>query len=134
METSQTIPEKIIKEFVQHFKGDLFKKINRPDICDALIPTDEFRNPWYNDENKLKNANEYLTNLQMKEKKIKKKEENNFKTVQDFIILFKKFNNREPLETEIYDNLKDKMDIIKIKNTLDQIQHINLSNNNLENV
>ena len=134
METSPTIPEKIIKEFGQHFKGDLFKKINRPDICDALIPTDEFRNPWYNDENKLKNANEYLTNLQMKEKKIKKKEENNFKTVQDFIILFKKFNNREPLETEIYDNLKDKMDIIKIKNTLDQIQHINLSNNNLENV
>lgn len=134
METSPTIPEKIIKEFGQHFKGDLFKKINIPDICDALIPTDEFRNPWYNDENKLKNANEYLTNLQMKEKKIKKKEENNFKTVQDFIILFKKFNNREPLETEIYDNLKDKMDIIKIKNTLDQIQHINLSNNKLENV
>lgn len=134
METSPSVPENIIKEFGKHFKGELFKKINKPDICDALIPTDEFRNPWYNDENKLKSANEHLTNLQMKENKIKKKEENNFKTVQDFIILFKKFNNREPMETEIYDNLKDKMDIITIKNTLEQIQHINLSNNKFENV
>jgi hypothetical protein len=134
METSPTIPENIIKEFGKNFKGDLFKKINKPDVCDGLIPTDEFRNPWYSDENKLKNVNEHLTNLQMKETKIKKRGEHNFKTVQDFIILFKKFNNREPMETEIYDNLKDKMDIITIKNTLEQIQHINLSNNKLENV
>jgi hypothetical protein len=128
METSPTVPEKIINEFGKHFKGDLFNKINKPDICDALIPTDDFRNPWFSEENKSKSESDNLKNLQLKENKIKKKEETNFKIVEEFIILFKKINNREPMETEIYDNLKDKIDIITIKTTLDQLEHINLSN------
>ena len=137
METSPNIPEKIINEFRKSFKGDIFKKINKPDICDSLIPTDDFRNPWFSDENKLKSANEYLNNLQLRENKLKKKDETDLNTVKDFIILFNKFNNREPMESEIYDNLKDKMDVINIKNTLEQIEHFKLSENtnkNAENV
>jgi hypothetical protein len=58
----------------------------------------------------------------MKENKIKKKEESNYKDVNDFIELFIKINNREPMESEIFDNLKDKMDLITIKNILEQIK------------
>jgi hypothetical protein len=134
METSPNIPEKIIKQFGNHFKGDIFKKINKPDICDSLIPTDDFRNPWYNDENRQKNENETLKNIQLKENKLKRKEDNSFKMVQEFIILFKKINNREPMESEVYDNLKDKMDLITIKNKFEQIKHTNFSNNKIENV
>ncbi len=134
METSPSIPDNIINDFSNHFNSDLFKKINKPDICDALIPTDDFRNPWFSEENKLKSENEQFKNIQMKENKIKKKEENNFKMVQEFIILFKKINNREPMESEIYDNLKDKLDIITIKNTCEQLKHNNLSSNQYENV
>jgi hypothetical protein len=137
METSPSIPDKIIKQFGKHFNSDIFKKINKPDICDALIPTDDFRNPWFNDENKLKAESENIKNLQMKENKIKKKEENNYKIVEEFIILFKKINNREPMESEIFDNLKDKMDLIAIKNIYEQIKHNNYFNpktNNNENV
>lgn len=134
METSPNIPEKIIKQFGNHFKGDIFKKINKPDICDSLIPTDDFRNPWYNDENRQKTENETLKNIQLKEKKLKRKEDNSFKMVQEFIILFEKINNREPMESEVYDNLKDKMDLMTIKNKFEQIKHTNLSNNKIENV
>ena len=128
METSPSIPEKIIKEFSQHFKGEIYKKIVKPDICDALIPTDDFRNPWYNDENKLKAENDLNKNQILKENKIKKREENNYKDVNDFIILFKKINNRDPMDTEVFDNLKDKMDIMTIKNIFEQIKTINLHN------
>jgi hypothetical protein len=134
METSPNIPEKIIKQFGNHFKGDIFKKINKPDICDSLIPTDDFRNPWYNDENRQKTENETLKNIQLKENKLKRKEDNSFKMVQEFIILFEKINNREPMESEVYDNLKDKMDLMTIKNKFEQIKHANLSNNKIENV
>jgi hypothetical protein len=58
----------------------------------------------------------------MKENKIKKREENNYKDVNDFIELFIKINNRDPMESEIFDNLKDKMDLITIKNILEQIK------------
>ena len=67
----------------------------------------------------------------MKENKIKKKEENNYKEVNDFIILFKKINNREPMESEIFDNLKDKMDLMTIKNIFEQIKNANI---NLDNI
>ena len=39
------------------------------------------------------------------------------------------------MESEIYDNLKDKMDIITIKNLFEQIKNNNiLIKNNIENV
>ena len=131
MEISPNIPDKIIKEFSNHFKGDIFSKINKPDICDSLIPTDDFRNPWFNPENKKKAEDEMSKNVQMRENKIKKKEEQDYKDVKDFILLFKKINNREPMETEVFDNLKDRMEILTIKNIFEQITNSNI---NLDNV
>lgn len=112
METSPSIPDKIIEEFKQKFnKTEAFLKIIKPEICDILIPTDDFRNPWFNDENKQKL--EYDTNqLKLtKENKIKKSQDQNNKMVKDFIKLFNDMNNREPIDSEIIDNLKDKIDI-----------------------
>jgi hypothetical protein len=132
METSPSIPENIVKEFDTHFnKRNIYEKIIKPEICDSLIPTDDCRNPWYNDENKQKAENEFAKNIKLKENKIKRKEENNYKEVNDFIILFKKINNRDPIESEIFDNLKDKMDLMTIKNIFEQIKNTNI---NLDNV
>jgi hypothetical protein len=133
METSPNIPENIIQEFEKHFKKTkIYEKINKPEICDSLIPTDDFRNPWFNDENKQKAENDLIKTLQLKENKIKKRDDNNLKILQDFVILFKKINNRDPMESEIFDNLKDKMDIITIKNLYEQIKNNNLLFDNLE--
>jgi hypothetical protein len=132
METSPSIPENIIREFDSHFqKRNFYEKIIKPEICDSLIPTDDCRNPWYNEENKQKAESELAKNIQMKENKIKKKEETNFKDVNDFIELFIKINNRDPMESEIFDNLKDKMDLMTIKNILEQIK---TTKTNYENV
>ena len=123
METSPSIPENIIKEFDNHFqKRNFYEKIIKPEICDSLIPTNDCRNPWYSDENKQRIENELAKNIQIKENKVKKKGENNYKDVNDFIDLFFKINNREPMENEIFDNLKDKMELLTIKNILEQIK------------
>jgi hypothetical protein len=123
METSPSIPENIIKEFDLHFqKLNVYDKIIKPEICDSLIPTDDCRNPWYSDENRQKAESELVKSVQMKENKMKKKEENNYKEVNDFITFFIKINNRDPMESEIFDNLKDKMDLMTIKNIIEQIK------------
>jgi hypothetical protein len=46
--------------------------------------------------------------------------------VNDFIILFTNLNNREPMETEIIDNLKDKIDINIIKKFIEQNKSLSL--------
>ena len=48
----------------------------------------------------------------------------NKKKVNDFINLFNNLNNREPMESEIIDNLKDKIDIETIQKIIDEIDII----------
>ena len=55
------------------------------------------------------------------------------KTVKDFIILFKNLNNREPMEIEIIDNLKDKLSVDIIKKVLDENVIISLKNDSFDN-
>jgi uncharacterized membrane protein len=62
----------------------------------------------------------------MKEIKIKKTNENNNQIVNDFIESFTNLNNREPMETEILDNLKDKIDVATIKKILQEGMILNL--------
>ena len=131
MEISPSVPDKIIKEFGKNFKGEIFNKINKPDICDSLIPTDDFRNPWFNPENKKKAEDELSKNILMRENKVKKKEDDNFRDVNDFIMLFKKINNRDPMESEVFDNLKDRMDILTIKNIFEQITSANINSDSV---
>ena len=52
METSPIIPDKIIKEFHKSFDSvETFKLIFKPEICDSLISTENFRNNWFTDDN-----------------------------------------------------------------------------------
>jgi len=137
METSPNIPEKIINEFKNNFNGrNGFEQIVKPEICDILIPTINYRNPWFNDENREKAANETIKNQLSKYNKIKRAHEKNNKIIKDFVDSFVSLNNRDPMESEIIDNLKDKIDINKIKKLLENGRTLNIKNNstNYENV
>lgn len=121
METSPVIPEKIVLRFKNEFKNmdeeNGFPKIIRPEICDSLISTELSRNPWSSEENKKKKITDVLN-----------KEKQNMEIVFSFKRTFYDINNREALESEIIDNLKDKIDIsILIK----VIEQINKNNNAL---
>ena len=95
------------------------KTIIKPEICDILIPTNDFRNPWLNEENKTKAQSEQMQIKITKEQKIKKTNEQNNKLVKDFIMLFNDLNNRDPMDSEIIDNLRDKIDIVVLQKIID---------------
>jgi hypothetical protein len=121
IETSPNIPEKIVKQFrMKFFEQESFDKIIKPEICDILTPTSEYRNPWYNVDNQAKSMNDNLKQHLIKQNKIKKQNELDKKIISDFISLFNNLNNREPMESEIIDNLKEKIAIDKIRKILDE--------------
>ncbi len=120
METSPTIPDKIIKQFKRDFENanededpdnpSPFSKIIKPEICDVLVSTELSRNPWSSEENKRKR----LAQTVNKEKQL-------YDAINAFKTTFYNINNREPLETEIMDNLKDKYDIVALTKMLEQL-------------
>jgi hypothetical protein len=60
IETSPNIPEKIIEQFKNSFNNkEVFKQIVRPEICDILVPTNDYKNRWYNDEKRWYNENRW---------------------------------------------------------------------------
>jgi hypothetical protein len=135
IETSPNIPEKIVQQFKTNFvKQESFDKIVKPEICDILIPTSEYRNPWFNEDNQTKTLNETLKSQIIKQNKIKKENEFNRKSVNDFIRVFNNLNNREPMDSEIIDNLKDKMDVKTIQKIIDQNKSITVRVDNNESV
>jgi hypothetical protein len=135
IETSPNIPEKIVQQFKTHFfEKESFDKIIKPEICDILVPTTEYRNPWYNEDNQVKTLNETLKNQLMKQNKVKKQNELNRKIVQDFVTLFNNLNNREPMESEIIDNLKEKVDVNTIKKIIEQNKSLSVKVSVDENV
>jgi hypothetical protein len=78
METSPVIPEKIITLFKESFKkSDNYLKIIKPEICDVLVSTDNYRNHWYNEENTNKRIQEVINLQNSKEFASKKLEEKN---------------------------------------------------------
>jgi len=126
METSPVIPDKIVESFKTHFKNsDNYVKIVKPEICDVLVSTDTFRNNWFNEENTNRKAQELLMIQSNKENMKHKMNEYNHTTVSEFKKVFYNLNNREPMESEIIDNLKDKIElstllqIIEIQNAGD---------------
>ena len=57
--------------------------------------------------------------------------------VKDFIVSFNNLNNREPMESEIIDNLKDKINIKILEKLIEQTKlknNVTEDANNLENV
>jgi hypothetical protein len=130
IETSPNIPEKIVTQFKVNFlTQETFDKIIKPEICDILVPTTEYRNPWYTDENRAKDLNENMKLQLTKVNKIRKQNELNKKIVYDFIKLFNNLNNREPMESEIIDNLKEKINVDAIKKILDENRSISVKIN-----
>jgi hypothetical protein len=130
IETSPNIPEKIVNEFkIKFSEQETFEKIVKPEICDILVPTSEYRNPWYNEENRTKTINDNIKLQLAKQNKIRKINETNKKIVNEFVILFNNLNNREPMESEIIDNLKDKIDVNTIKKIIDESKSLTIKNN-----
>ena len=123
METSPVIPEKIIAEFKKSFqKSEEYMKISKPEICDFLISTEEFRNPWFNEENREKRS---LELVQLNTSDILKKkalEQKNILLIKTFQKTFYNLNHREPLENEIIDNLSENIETETIKRILLEIQ------------
>jgi hypothetical protein len=114
METSPTIPDKIIQQFKFEFKHldeiEDIPKIIKPEICDSLVSTELSRNPWSSEENKSKKAIQLLS-----------KEKQNIDIICNFKRTFFDINNREALESEIIDNLKDKIELSILLKTIEQI-------------
>jgi hypothetical protein len=126
METSPVIPDKIVESFKKHFQNsDNYIKIVKPEICDVLVSTDTFRNTWFNEENTNKKTQELLMIQSNKENMKHKMNEYNHTTVSEFKKVFYNLNKRPPMESEIIDNLKDKIElstllqIIEIQNTIE---------------
>jgi hypothetical protein len=123
METSPVIPDKIIKQFKTSFKHtDEFEKIFKPEVCDVLVSTETFRNPWFNDENKTSRNNELEQIKIIQAMKKRKFNEKNSTAVSEFKKIFFNLNQREPLDQEIIDNLSDKIDINILKKIIDDVK------------
>lgn len=114
IETSPIIPDKIITQFKANFSNVEDDEIIKPEICDTLVPTKNFINPWNTTDIVEKNMEDVIKNKVIKENIIKKIDETNEQTVLDFKKIFYGLNNREPLENEIIDNLKDKIELSKL--------------------
>lgn len=116
IETSPTIPDKIIHAFKKEFKeldqNTGMPKIIKPEICDSLISTELCRNPWSSDENKYKKIN-----------LIAYKEKQYIETIAQFQKTFNDINNREPLDSEIIDNLKEQIEPSIIPNLIDKLKN-----------
>jgi len=123
METSPVIPEKIIEEFKKSFqKSEEYIKISKPEICDFLISTEAFRNPWFNEENREKRSLELVKLNTSDVLKKKALEQKNIFLIKTFQQTFFNLNNREPMENEIIDNLSETIEQETIKRLLIEIQ------------
>jgi hypothetical protein len=111
METSPNIPDEIIAEFKNKFKDSLeYEDIIKPEICDKLISTESFRNQWASQDNLIKKKNL----KSQKDARIKQ-------AVISFKTDFNKMQGRDPVQSEIVDNLKDKIDIKTLNAILDEL-------------
>jgi len=133
METSPVIPDKIVDNFKSYFKdSDSYEKIVKPEICDVLMSTDSFRNPWSNDENKDKKIQDITKTKILIETKQKRIIDTQNNIVLDFKKMFHNLHNREPMNSEIIDNLKDQIELSILKKIIADQESNKL--NNINNV
>jgi hypothetical protein len=122
METSPNIPDEIIAEFKTKFKDSLeFEDIIKPEICDKLTSTETFRNQW--------SSQDSLT----KKKNLKAQRDTKMKQiVTTFISEFQTVQGREPISSEIIDNLKDKIEMKTLTAIIEEVNRegINATTNN----
>ena len=112
IETCPDIPDKIIDEFKTVFRGNFeYDEIIKPELCGQLVSTERSRNQWSTVENLAKKNS-------LKQKKDDKMKNVVIKFIEDFVIV----NGRDPIESEIIDNLKDQMDIKQLKLIAEKIK------------
>ena len=121
METSPNIPPEIIAMFKTSFQNsDNYDDIIKPEICDVLVSTEKTKNTWHTPENMslhIKEEIEAVEEVANKERVVK---EANLKSVKDFKTLFYRFNNREATDSEIIDNLQEKLTLPDLKICIEQ--------------
>ena len=102
METSPVIPDKIIDAFKKSFqKDDEYLKISKPEICDVLISTEKFRNPWFTEEYQSKRQLELSKLNTASEIKQKLEIQKNIDSIKSFRKTFFDLNNRYPIDSEL---------------------------------
>jgi hypothetical protein len=115
METSPNIPDNIILNFKTEFKyidkNNEMPKIIKPEICDSLISTELSRNPWSSDENRYKKTIQMVS-----------KEKQNMDLIIGFKRTFYNINNRDALDSEIIDNMKDMIEPQLLLKIIDQLK------------
>lgn len=143
METSPSISDKIIELFESTFsdskgtseeaiqKHKNFVEVSKPEICDELISTEHYRYKRIPTDAKDVAAKATAAESIRRKQKIMTKLEDQLKA---FIKEFTEFHNRNPMRTEIVENMQDKMnpDILDklIKKIQDEgIEIINTSDN-----
>jgi len=115
METSPMIKNGIVNEFKNTFnfandpiKQEAFKQLKKPEICDELISTEEFRHQWFKEDKKTDNFENQIHLVELNKKK--KINEHNETIFNNFKSKFFELHNRDPFPNEIIDNLNDKID------------------------
>jgi hypothetical protein len=120
IETCPDIPDKIINEFKTVFRGNPeYDEIVKPELCGQLVSTERARNQWSTVEN-----------LAKKNSLKQKKDDTTRKFVIKFIDDFIRVNGRDPIDSEIIDNLKDQLDVTQLKQITEKIK---IEKNNLTN-
>ena len=130
METSPVIPDKIVKQFEEEFRDDPeFVNLKKPEICNSLVSTDKSRNTWFSEENMEKNRLDTIRNARTKENQERAIVENRKSIVRDFKNQFFSLNKRPPMDSEIIDNLRDKMDLEILKDIIEEQKPFDDSDN-----
>lgn len=134
MEISPNIDNDIVEDFKKTFtenkeRLEIMHDITKPEILDELTPTDNFRHKWY-----LEKPQEILIEMNNinyeEEKKIKDNihlQEEAQKILGKFKDDFMKLYKREPLQSEMIDNLKNEHNN-KYLDELLNFKEVNLSN------
>jgi hypothetical protein len=112
IETCPDIPDKIIDEFKTVFRGNPeYDEIVKPELCGKLVSTERSRNQWSTVENLAKKNS-------LKQKNDDKTKKFVIKFIEDFVSV----NGRDPIDSEIIDNLKDQLDIKQLKQITENIK------------
>lgn len=115
METSPTIPEKILTEFKTKF-SDKFKELEddervvEPEICDDLISTKRSINKWNTPEAIEAGLTKFSDDLEKNMQMDHDKHNAHIEMIRTFKKEFMRVNSREPTKGEILTNLKQEIE------------------------
>ena len=133
METCPIITKDVIIQFTKQFKNaEFFEDVQKPEICNVLIPTSRYiykdiALPNIEEQDEMIHDLKTPTEDQLRAEAIvakfretSQKLINDKKIFDNFIIDFQKINMRKPLPKEITTNLRNKIDINTLSNFLEE--------------